>query len=152
MIELSLLEKRTIKTLEKFRWYKGRNIDVTDGIEQLTTEGYICFPYARSILEEFAYLRVGLEYEEGRNDNSSSFDFDFLDAGMGDFEALEFYETVVGEKIYPIGNTYEFYNIYVGESKKMYMIDMEDVYLIGNSIEELLNNLVIGSFKPIKIN
>jgi len=68
----------------------------------------------------------------------AQFAIDALEGGSGEYDRLEDFEQIAGEKLFPIGhNPIEF--IYVGESKKIYGGSWMEFRLIGNNIEEYLN-------------
>lgn len=152
MIDVSLLDKRALEFLGKYGWYSGRKVDISTWIEQLTSEGYKCFPYAEDILEEFGDLDIRPERVKIGESYPEDFDFKALDAGSGEFDRMEIFEPIAGETLFPLGMVYAQWFLYAGLSKKIYMGSMKKFYLLGNNIEEFLNNIILGLEKPIALH
>ncbi|MCT4618780.1 MAG: SUKH-3 domain-containing protein [Marinisporobacter sp.] len=148
MVDISLLEKETIEILEKSGWNIGRKIDISHWIEILTDEGYECFPYAIEVLEELGEIEIRQERNKSHNHYSGDIDFHALNAGSGEVDRLEIFESIAGEKLFPLGMVYEQWFLYVGRSRKIYMGSYTEVYLLGSNIAEFLNNTLITGKKP----
>lgn len=141
MIDIKLLDKNTYDYLKEDGWYEDREIDISEWITQLENDGYRIFPYAELILKTLGGLYIRPDATFGMI-RSGEINFDPLDIGIGEFWHLEKYESKVGEKLYPLGLYLHLY-VYVGESKKIYVID-RDIYFAGKNIEESLNNILLG--------
>jgi hypothetical protein len=152
MLDISLLDKRVIGFLEKYSWQKGRKVDVSKWIDQLTKEGYICFPYAVEILEELGGIDVRPERVKIGESFPGDFDFHAFNAGSGELDIMEFYKPIAGENLFPLGMVYGQWFLYVGLSKKIYMGGGDKFYLLGENIEEFLNNIIMGTKKPIALH
>ena len=142
-MNISLLDPYVVKVLKDSGWFEGRKVNITPIIEALENEGYICFEYAREVLESLNGISIDTkgfgEYW------GAQFDIDALDAGSGEYGSLEHFELIANEKLFPIGhNPIEF--IYVGESKKVYGGCWNEFRLIGQNIEEYLNRNFIKGY------
>lgn len=152
MLNLAMLEDSTIDILKKSGWIEGRKKNISEWIEILTEEGYIIFKYAQEILEELGGLDIRPERVKIGKSLPGDVDFFALDAGSGEVDRLEDYEPLANETIFPLGMVFSQWFLYVGESKKVYMGSYEEFYLIGNNIEDALNNIFTGNSPPKPIH
>ena len=150
-MNILLLNEFSVNSLKEFGWYEGRKVDVSKCVEQLESEGFECFPYAKEILEELD----GLYIRPRRNKNDKivpgEIDFNALGAGSGEHDRLEIFEQIAGEGLFPLGMIYQWF-LYVGVSEKIYMGCYSEFYLVGHNIEECLNNVLEGKNKPIMLH
>lgn len=151
MIDCEILDDFTIKRLKKAGWKSGRKVNIAYWREQLAIEGYRIFPYAEEVLEELAWLKISSSIERPDYRYGISFDFDFVASGSGEADRLELYEPIVNDRIYPLGEVVQHF-LHIGESKRIYVTSYADVYLVGNNIEECLNNLILGGYELIKFS
>ena len=147
-MNLSEVSEHTQKVLKKNGWYEGREYDITDWVSDLEEEGYELNEYAKSILIELGNISVWERHTEMYN--GATFDFDALFAGTGQYDRLEEFEQASGDKLFPIGSVQE-YIVYAGESKRIYIGDWASLSLIGNSIEEYLENVFKIKYEPTEI-
>ena len=111
-------------------------------------EGYRLNEYAKLILEELGDIYVR---EQGNEIYvSTTFDFDPYYSASGEYDRLEEFELASGDKLFPIGALQD-YIVYAGASKKIYLGDWAGLYMIGNSIEEYLENVFKNGYEPITI-
>ncbi|NOW04853.1 SUKH-3 domain-containing protein [Clostridium beijerinckii] len=149
-MDTNILNESVIRFMEEQGWYNGRRFNVSKWIEQLVKEGYTCFPYAIEVLEELG----GLDIKPKRNirtgnSHPAEFHFNAFDAGSGEFDRIDVFESLAGEPLFPLGEIYQEF-LYVGLSKRIYM-GCYKLFVIGNSIEYFLNNVVLGLRKPIQL-
>lgn len=151
MIDYSLLQKDTIKELKKAGWRDRRKLDVSKWIKQLVSEGFNYFPYAGEVLEKFGKLTFRPKKRKDAGRYRGEFIIDAMYGGSGEADRMEIFEPIAQEKLFPLGMVYDQFFLYVGESKKIYMGATTELYLLGDGIEDFLNNIVLGHFKPEKI-
>jgi len=146
-MNIDLIDPYVVKVLKANNWTVDRKIDIIPVIEQLENEGYHCFEYAKKVLESLNGISIYVNSADGYM--GAQLDIDALDGGSGEYDRLEDFEQIAGEKLFPIGhNPIEF--IYVGESKKVYGGSWKEFRLLGNNIEDFLNrNFIMGS--PFKV-
>lgn len=148
MINVDLLERPVQEILIKSGWYQGRKIDVSNWINELTKEGYKFSAYANDLLEEIGGLCICPERIKFGKTYPGDADFNAYSAGSGEFDRLEIFEMLSKEPLFPLGMVFGQWFLYVGESKKVYMGDVNQLFLLGNSFEEFLNNLIMGNEVP----
>lgn len=148
----SLLDSAVMSTLEKNGWYEGRKIDISGWITQLTKEGFKCPSYAVEILEELGGLRVKPERVKRGESFPGDIDFQALNAGSGEYDRMEIFEPIAQENLFPLGMVFSQWFLYVGFSKRIYMGNMNELYLIGNNIEDSLNTILLGLKNPTALH
>lgn len=151
MININNLEEPVISTLLNAGWFQGRKINVDMWIEELTNEGYELFPYAIELLEEIGGLILKPERIKYGFDYPGDADFNAYDVASGEFDRIEFFENVTNEELFPLGMVYGQWLLYVAKSRKIYMGDMNKVFLLGNDFESFINNLVMSKSHPVEI-
>jgi len=146
-LNIDLIDPYVVKVLKANNWTMDRKIDIVPVIEQLKGEGYQCFEYAKEVLESLNGISIDVDSAEGYM--GAQFAIDALEGGSGEYDRLEDFEQIAGEKLFSIGhNAIEF--IYVGESKNIYGGSCMEFRLIGNNIEEYLNRNFIKD-TPFKV-
>lgn len=151
-MNIPLLDNITIEILKQFGWREERKVDVSSWIEQLTAEGFECFPYAVEVLEELGGLEINPKQSDFGKSTSGDIDFHALDAGSGEFDRLEIFEPIAKEKLFPLGMVFAQWFLYVGFSKKVYMGNYVELYMLGENIEECLNNIFLGDKEPVALH
>jgi len=149
-MEITQVDKRVKKFISQQGWYEGRKVNIDNWIEQLVKEGYSCFPYAKEVLEELGGIYIRSGNVRIGNCIPGEFDFNALDAGSGEFDRMEIFESLAGESLFPLGMIYQYF-MYVGPSKKIYMGDCIKLYIVGNNLEDFLSNVILGLRKPMLI-
>ena len=146
---VDLVEKYIVDILKKEGWHINRKYNATFWISKLEEEGYRINDYAHRILQEFG----NIEIRENCTDsyNAVTLDFNPYYSASGEFDRIEEFEEACGETIFPIGALQD-YIVYAGDSKKIYLGDWEGIYLVGESIEEYLNNVFSRGYEPIKLS
>ncbi len=142
------IEEHIIDILKKQGWHKDRKYDADFWISELEEEGYRGNDYAYSILKELGNIEIRENSTEIYN--AVTLDFNPYYSASGEFDRIEEFEDACGEAIFPIGSLQD-YIVYAGKSKKIYLGDWEGMYLVGNSIEEYLNNMFKRGYEPTKI-
>lgn len=144
----ALIDKYVIELLKKNGWYKGRKVDISFWINELSKEGYSCFEYAIEILEELGGIEVNVGNSNGYK--GAMFDFNPYNAASGEYDRIERFEISVGEKLYPIGSMGQAI-AYVGDKQNIYFGDWRTFYWHGENLEDYLNRLFKMSCKPVQI-
>lgn len=140
MVNISLVDSRIVVNMKKNSWMPDRKVNIIQCIDELVKEGYKKFPYAVKLIEELDGITIEAIKGESGKFISGEIDFNFFDAGSGEADRLEIFEPIVKEMIFPLGVVFDQYFMYVGVSEKIYMGSYENIYLLGNNIEEALNN------------
>lgn len=144
MLNISKINPFVVKILREHGWHEERNYDMHDLLKILSCEGYVIFDYAETILKSLG--GISINFDGGRDYKSPQFNFDPLFA-VGEIKRLKDAERIAQEDLYPIGEMVQTFT-YVGRSKKIYFGDWGELYWIGNSIEDYLNNLFDRKIKP----
>ena len=142
------IEPHIVNILKKQGWNPNRQYNLEYWLSELGEEGYKVNDYAYSVLQELGNIEIRENSTEMYN--AVTLDFNPYYSASGEYDRLEEFEMACGEKIFPIGALQD-YIVYAGESKKIYLGDWESMYLIGNSIEEYLNNVFRKEYEPKKI-
>ena len=137
-IDIKLIEPYVVSALQKIGWHENRKIDISYWKAVLKNEGYIIFDYAEELLENFGGIEVNSIIATIYS--CAQFDFDPLNAASGEFDRINYYQSTTHDQLYPIGSLVEGI-AYVGLSKKIYWGSVDKIYLVGNCIENYLNNL-----------
>lgn len=137
-IDRNLLDPYVVSVLEKSGWNENRKIDISSWKAVLVDEGYSIFSYAEEILENFGGIEIN--DKDDRIYSCPQFDFDPVNAASGEFDRLDYYQSIAHDQLFPIGSIVDGI-AYVGISKKFYWGSVDKLYLVGNSIERYLNNL-----------
>lgn len=137
MLNLAKMDPFVVTVLREHGWYEERNYDMDDLFKVLSHEGYVIFDYAETILKNLGGISINVDGDQ--NHMGAQFDFNPSFA-VGEIERLKKIESIVQENLYPIGEMVQTFS-YVGKSKNIYFGDWKEVYWIGNSIEDYLNNL-----------
>lgn len=142
-MEISRITPYVITVLKENGWHEGRKYDIGYFRETLCAEGYVLFEYAQEILESLGGITV---HSKGDGSHSyADFDFDPVEAASGEFDRIEYYQSIAHESLFPLGSLSQGI-AYAGMSQKIYWGSVDQLYLVGNSIEDYLNNLL--SWRP----
>ena len=151
MINIEKLEKKVLETLEASGWNKNRCVKIDKQMEILRKEGYVPFDYANEIIKSFDGIYISPEREYGVKSYIGDVEFDVLGSGSGEYDRLELIEEESKEPMFPLGMVFGQWFLYVGRSHKIYMSDVNKLYLLGENIEEFLNNIISIGNKPVEI-
>lgn len=151
MINIEKLEKKVIEKLESIGWNKTRCVNVESQMKILIEEGYVPFEYANEIIKSFDGLYISPERENRVKSYIGDVEFDVLGSGSGEYDRLELVEELSKELMFPLGMVFGQWFLYVGRSHRIYMGDGNKLYLLGENIEEFLNNIIAIGNKPIEI-
>ena len=142
---------KTENTLRRAGWYPGRQVPdilaLWKGNERLSH--FEMFPVAENILLEFCGLRVD---ESGPGETCAQEPF-VIDPTLAayDEELFRYFSSLVKTSLYPLGEVDNGHNYWaIGENDYAYLL-MNDIQLLGKSIDEALENLIIGR-KGIEIS
>ena len=142
------VSKHIQEVLKKNGWYEDREYDITFWVSELEKEGYRLNEYAELVLKELGDIYVREQSHEAYV--SATFDFNPYNSASGEYDRLEEFELASRDKIFPIGALQD-YIVYAGESKKIYLGDWEGLYIVGDSVEEYLENIFKRGYEPVKI-
>ncbi|MCM1500278.1 MAG: SUKH-3 domain-containing protein [Clostridium sp.] len=142
------LSQHTQDVLKKYGWYEGRKFDITFWVSKLEGEGYRLHEYAELILKELGDIYVGERATKAYE--GATFDFNPYYSASGEYDRLEEFEMASGDKLFPIG-AFQDYIVYAGQTKRIYLGCWACLYMIGNSIEEYLENVFKKGYEPIEI-
>lgn len=147
-MKISELSEHTLMVLKKSGWYIGRQYDTTLWVKQLEDEGYAINEYALLVLQELGGIYIR-ERAEGKY-VGATLDFNPFDSASGEYDRLDEFEKASNDKLFPIGSLQD-YIVYAGFTQKIYLGDWAGLYLIGNSVEEYLENVFKRGYEPISI-
>ena len=151
-----MYSKQAKEVLEKYGWYEGRKIDISEQLEMLEKAGFEIFDKVKEFIVEFDGLRLPTEYrnknfDEKNPNNWHNFDVLHYIRGIFSMPAKDWagYRKAVTshhkctEKVFPIGGLHGWYlTLYITESGKI----IDDRIIYGNSIEESIENLATHKY------
>ena len=135
---------QTENTLRRAGWYPGRQ--VPDMLDSWKADQMLCrfamFPTAERVLLEFGGLKVN---EQGPGETCAREPFEVNPTlAAYERELFSYFSTLVNTSLYPLGEVDNGHNYWaVGEDDRVYLL-MNDVQLLGENIDEALENLIIG--------
>ncbi|WP_353172178.1 SUKH-3 domain-containing protein [Acinetobacter rudis] len=143
MSELVLgLDPEVEKKLEKNGWYKARNGDLTQTINQWNDDGYKIFNSAQFFLKSFNNLRVQHEAYASNNQDYSYFDGIKASRGIDPAWVLEDYFCKVKVDLLPIGLGYSEHLTYFIDPSGNFYGGYDDYFCkIGDSINSFFDNI-----------
>jgi hypothetical protein len=134
------LKSKTLLALGRAGWAEDRHVadEVLRWDRALLEEGFAMHPAARQALTRFGGLRLR---QRGLGETMPIGDID-LDPllALGERDRFEVHEAVIGTRLYPLGGHYF---LAIATDGNVFTL-MEDIVLVGASIEEALDNLVAG--------
>lgn len=146
------LTEETVKQLKKNGWREDRKINVEEIFHLLKTEGYEKFDYVESLMKNLAGLCFSPnKVRKKEQPYLGDVEFDILGSASGEYDRLSKVNEKACEKCFPIGMVYGQCFVYIGESKKVYMLSGNEMYIIGLDIEDYLNNMLDFGKEPTKI-
>lgn len=151
MVNISLVDNIIVENMKKNGWTSDRKANTVQCIDELIKEGYKGFPYAIKLIEELDGISIQSIKGESGKFISGEINFNAFDAGSGEADRLDIFEPIVKETIFPLGMVFDQYFMYVGVSEKIYMGSYGNIYLLGNNIEEALNNTLFCNENNIYI-
>lgn len=134
---------KTENTLQRAGWYPGRQVPdkLASWKDNEMLSHFEMFPTAERILLEFGGLRVD-EYGPGETCAQEPFVVDPTVAAF-EQELFRYFSTLVNTRLYPLGEVDNGHNYWaIGENKQVYLL-MNDIQLLGDNIDEALENLII---------
>lgn len=105
-------------------------------------DGFEMFPSAERVLREFG----GLKFEDQGPGETCAREPFRVDPTLAAYEEELFshFSTLVNTRLYPLGDVDNGHNyLAIGENDHVYLL-MNDIQLLGNDIDEALENLIIG--------
>lgn len=148
-MELSRIDPYVNTVLKENGWHEDRKYDIGYFKEILCAEGYVFFEYAQEILESLGGIIV---HSKGDGSHSyADFDFDPVEVASGEFDRIAYYQSIAHEKMFPLGSLSQGI-AYAGMSQKIYWGSVDQLYLVGNSIEDYLNNILYWKPSMISLN
>ncbi len=148
-MELAKLEEYTEKVLVESGWYAGRNFDCRNWVNLLEGEGYRSHGYALEILMELGDIYICKKAAPMHS--AATFNFNPFDSASGEYDRISAFQRDSKDLLFPIGECFQDI-LYAGESGKIYGGSWAGLQLLGNSIEDFLNNMFSNDFVPIDIS
>jgi|SRR5215212_2566067 len=135
---------KTENTLQRAGWYPGRQVPdkLASWKDNEMLAHFEMFPTAERILLEFGGLRVD---ESGPGETCAQEPF-VVDPTVAAYEQelCRYFSTLVNTRLYPLGEVDNGHNYWaIGENNQVYLL-MNDIQLLGEDIDEALENLIIG--------
>ena len=133
------------ETLRRVGWYPGRQVrEMVDSWKRTLklSDGLEMFPRAETVLLEFGGLRID-QQGPGVTCARESFTFDPT-AAVYEGDRFSDFSTMLRTKLYPLGEASGGHCFWaIGENGDIYLL-MNDLILLGNTIEDALEKLLIG--------
>lgn len=137
-MNIKLLDEYIVKVLKESGWSEGRKQNICSWVEILSEEGYIINDYAQVILQELGNLQIRTSSQG--NYLGVTLHFNPINAASGEYDRMEIFNSASEEELFPIGELYDWI-IYVSGKKNVYLGDWKSLSIVGNTIEEFLNNI-----------
>lgn len=139
----------TEQALRKAGWYPGRAVD--DKVEiwdaALSREGFTMFPSARKALLQFGQLDVRVS-GPGLECAREPFEIDPL-KGVGEKGYFDELAAALGAQLYPLGEACGGHCLLAIDENGRVFADLNEMRLIGTSIEEALEALIVGKVPTV---
>jgi SUKH-3 immunity protein len=144
--ESNIFYKEVKDILEKNGWFSSRKISklVTTWKYEMAddSEAFVLFDEAERVLLEFGGIKIN-ERGGGVNQAQEPFEINPLLA-KGEADRFADFELDIGQKLYPLGECWgSNFFLAIAEDGKVFALMME-IFLVGNTFEEALNNLIQG--------
>ncbi len=139
-MDISKLNGKVADAMLNSGWDKNRKHYADEAIDCLVEMGFELNEYAEEILKELG----GINFKFRENDVTEN-RFFYCDIA---FDPVSFAENdrigpcyvFAKETMFPIGGMHD-YTVYAGESHKIYLADWKNIAIVGNDIEDFLNNM-----------
>lgn len=132
MIESNKLGAVFRAALEHAGWTPNRSINIDYWVSQLSCEGFICNPYATSILESIGGLVVHLK-ASGLCVYDCVLEFDPVRAASGESDRTELWQAELGITLFPIGRNPSADIIWIGNNGHCYYGHGFGLYYVADS-------------------
>ncbi|MBE6753811.1 MAG: hypothetical protein E7559_05625 [Ruminococcaceae bacterium] len=147
-MNLARLDEYTQRVLSEAGWYCGRRFDCGNWIELLKREGYQPHAYALEILAELGDIYICTKPAPPHC--AATFNFNPYDSASGEYDRMGDFQNDSHDLLFPIGECFQ--NIlYAGTSRRIYSGSWVGLQLVGESIEDFLNNMFSDDFVPVNI-
>ncbi|GLZ31964.1 hypothetical protein Lesp02_41520 [Lentzea sp. NBRC 105346] len=134
-----------VAALEASGWTRDRRVDIEQWDAVLSVEGYHLSDVARELLESLGDLRVQPVFE---GEYRSSLYFEPEAAGAGAIDIAEELEGLFGQRFYPLAEWISASCVFVGEHGKVASYDDVEMLDIGDTVNEGLEVMVLGTRAP----
>jgi hypothetical protein len=133
------------ETLREAGWYPGRQVPALVASWKkilMLSDGVEMFSSAESVLLEFGGLRIN-QQSPGVSSAREPFTFDPTSA-VYEGDRFSDFSTILQSRLYPLGEASAGYYFWaIGENGSVYLL-MNDLRLLGTTIEGALEKLLIG--------
>jgi hypothetical protein len=141
--EISVFSKDILK---RNGWFPSRKVSklVNDWKCEMINDSktFVLFTEAERALVEFGGIKIN-ERGSGVNQAREPFEINPLLA-IGEADRFSDFEEDIGQKLYPLGECWgSNFFLAIGEDGKVFAL-MMDIFLVGNTFEEALENLIQG--------
>ena len=148
---LNALSAPVDRCLRGAGWTPSRRADPSEWLDQLSKEGYTVVPAARPILESLASLTIVPDEEDDQVFTPQPFDFCALDAGSGQRDLVQLWETRLGQPLFPLGQAFGYMTLLVADDGRVLAGETDTLHLIGKNIDEALEVMIIAKRAPTVI-
>lgn len=148
MIDIEKLNIYTQIILMKSGWYEGRKYDCNEWIHALVSEGFSTNSYALEILGELGNIYV--RARSNKYHTAATFNFNPFNAASGECDRIDRYQKACKESLFPLGECFDFI-IYAGGSRKIYAASWCSLDIVGDCIEDYLNNVFQIGYTAINV-
>ena len=132
-----------VSVLEAAGWSESRRVSVEAWVERLREEGMEPFDAAIEILAEFGGLQLHHQFvvSDGTMIHISVY-LDPLMAGLGEADRVEYWEELLEQRFYPIGE-YDGHLLLVAEDGQVYLDGDAAGCRVGENFEEALQVIIV---------
>jgi len=133
-----MIDREVVDSLTNAGWFPGRRVDIT-ALERL---GLSLFPAAKSVLQEFFGLHIGV-CGPGKECATSDVLVD-PSATTHLLEELREYEQLLGVRLFPLGEVHRSYGfLLIDERGRTYLLS-DEIIPFARSFDDSLEKLVKG--------
>ena len=127
--------------LTEFGWYESRCFPIQDWVQRLLVDDLVIFEAAEKFLVEFGGLRMRPRWWPGATFAIRTLHFDARLAGTGEADRVFGWESVLKERMYPIGEM-DAMLLLISESGAIYLDSFGIGKKVGDTIENGLEQLL----------
>jgi hypothetical protein len=117
----------------------------------LQREGYVANAHAIAVLENLGRLTIVPETYPGALFHPCRMVFDPVLAGSGEFDRVEWWQKACGLTLFPVAEADPVCNVVVAENGQVFDGRDQDFNLLGASIEEALEVLLLACRESVPI-
>ena len=126
-------------------------VSASHWVEKLEREGYVANPLAIAVLENLGGLTIVPETYPEALFHPCKVVFDPVRAGSGEFDRVEWWQRACGLTLFPVAESDPVCNVVVAANGRVFYGRDSSFNLLGQSIEEALEVLLLACRKPIPL-